>query len=160
MSTIASQFIIDDLNELLNEKSSWTFNLESNKSFDEYLKYNECKTVDEVKAINPDYIEDIEDGAWNYRLDALEDGRYMFDSCWGLEEFNVGLPSLINGEGMFGAFGGGEVELNADSFIRIIDSLLYESTVEPPTTMIHLDILGLYRSDDRQKVLDKYGWHS
>ena len=41
------------------------------------------------------------EGVWTERLDDLQNGTEMFDSCWNLKSFNVDLPSLTNGSDMF-----------------------------------------------------------
>lgn len=74
MNIPSPQFVIDDLNELLNERSSWSFTLESNSDIDPaLLKYNNCVTYLDCREINPDVATDVdENGAWNYYLDNLE----------------------------------------------------------------------------------------
>ena len=88
------------------------------------FKYKGCTTVDEVKAVDPNYkINDIIDGVWTERLDDLEngtemlamsniisfnsdlssltDGTRMFISVWELTSFSADLSSLTNGNMMF-----------------------------------------------------------
>lgn len=69
-------------------------------------KYAGCKTVDDIKAIDPDYLtNDIVDGVWSEGLGDLEDasvGEYdgMF-SYSNLAEISSNLSSLTVGSGMF-----------------------------------------------------------
>lgn len=73
MKITPPRFVIDDLNQLVNKKSSWNFTLESNATDDPLLKYNNCVTYLDCREINPDVMNDLdENGAWNYRLDNLE----------------------------------------------------------------------------------------
>lgn len=66
------------------------------------LKYKGCKTVDDVKAVDADYLtNDIIDGAWSEGLGDLEYGSDMFLYCSELESFTSDLSSLTNGEWMF-----------------------------------------------------------
>ena len=65
------------------------------------FKYKGCTTVEEVKAVDPDYLTtDIVDGVWTERLDDLNNGYKMFYDS-ELSEFNSDLSSLTNGEEMF-----------------------------------------------------------
>ena len=65
------------------------------------FKYKGCTTVDEVKAVDPDYLtNDIVDGVWTERLDDLGDGYKMFSES-KLSDFKSDLSSLTNGEEMF-----------------------------------------------------------
>ena len=72
------------------------------------VKYIGCKTVDDVKAIDPDYtINDIVDGTWTQSLADLEvggsDDLYggMFYNCDTLISWDTDLLSLTNGKSMF-----------------------------------------------------------
>lgn len=73
------------------------------------FKYKGCKTVDDVKAIEPNYLTvDIVDGVWSESLKDLEDGNPydtwgggMFYSSRNLTTFTGDLSSLINGYAMF-----------------------------------------------------------
>ena len=72
------------------------------------LKYKGCKTVDDVKAIDPDYLtNDIVEGVWSEGLADLEqgsNGQYdggMFYECSQLTSFSSDLSSLTNGSYMF-----------------------------------------------------------
>ena len=66
------------------------------------LKYKGCTTVDEIKAVDSDYLaNDIVDGAWTEGLGDLEDGNSMFYDCLTLKTFESDLSSLTNGEVMF-----------------------------------------------------------
>lgn len=68
-----------------------------------------CKTIDEVKAISPDYqIEYVIDGVWNESLAKLENANPtnewdggMFYECTALIAFTSDLSSLTNGGSMF-----------------------------------------------------------
>ena len=66
------------------------------------LKYKGCKTVDDVKAVDPNYLTtDIVDGVWSEGLGDLENGYRMFYICRNLTSFSSDLSSLTNGEDMF-----------------------------------------------------------
>lgn len=72
------------------------------------FKYKGCKTVNDVKAIEPNYLTvDIVDGVWSESLKDLESGNSnnsstgMFYNCWDIKSFKSDLSSLINGEYMF-----------------------------------------------------------
>ena len=66
------------------------------------LKYKGCTTVDEIKAVDPDYLtNDIVDGAWTEGLGDLVDGNRMFMWCENLTSFTSDLSSLTNGKAMF-----------------------------------------------------------
>ena len=66
------------------------------------LKYKGCKTVDDVKAVDPDYLTtDIVDGVWSEGLGDLTDGGEMFAGCYNLTSFSSDLSNLAHGEGMF-----------------------------------------------------------
>lgn len=65
-------------------------------------KYAGCKTVADVKAIDPDYkTNDIVDGVWSEGLGDLENGSSMFMDCSNLTTFTGDLNSLIYGDAMF-----------------------------------------------------------
>ena len=94
-------------------------------------KYTGCKTVDDIKAVDPNYLtNDIVNGVWKEGLGDLEQGgkewwhegmfykctaltsftsdlsslthaKSMFHSCSNLKSFNSDLPSLISGYEMF-----------------------------------------------------------
>ena len=74
-------------------------------------KYANCRTVEEVVAIDPDFMtNDIVDGVWNQSLEKLEKGypgEYggcgvsMFENCFNLTTFISDLSSLTNGTSMF-----------------------------------------------------------
>ena len=72
-------------------------------------KYLGCKTVDEVKSVDPDYLtNDIVDGSWTQSLVNLTDGNLeqsyntgMFYQCGALTTFTSDLSSLIDGYYMF-----------------------------------------------------------
>ena len=66
------------------------------------LKYKGCKTVNDVIAIDPDYLtNDIVDGVWNEGLGDLTYGYEMFYTCTNLTSFSSDLSSLTNGNSMF-----------------------------------------------------------
>ena len=72
-------------------------------------KYKGCKTLDDVKTIDENYIEnDIVDGVWTKELDDLENGNPagvydsgMFSNCEKLITFKTKLKSLTYGAYMF-----------------------------------------------------------
>ena len=70
-------------------------------------KYKGCKTLEDIKAIDANYIEnDIVDGVWSKDLDDLEKGSStnesgMFTDCENLTSFKTDLKSLKNGPSMF-----------------------------------------------------------
>lgn len=75
------------------------------KSYSEfYGKYRNCVTVDDVKAVNPDYKNgDLTDwNEWVYPLPNLENAREMFARNGNnIEIFNAPTPKLTNGSNMF-----------------------------------------------------------
>ena len=84
------------------------------------FKYKGCKTVDDVKAIDPDYLtNNIIDGVWSESLADLEDGYGMFDQCENLTSFSADLSSLTNGTNMFTDC------TNLTSFTSDMSSLMY-----------------------------------
>ena len=65
---------------------------------EEVFKYMNCKTVSDVRAVDPYYlIADIADGVWTESLADLEDGYEMFWNCDNLKTFTGDLSSLTNG---------------------------------------------------------------
>ena len=71
-------------------------------------KYAGCKTVDDIKAVDPDYLtNDIVNGVWTEGLGDLEQGgnRFydggMFADCTKLTTFTSDLSNLTNGDYMF-----------------------------------------------------------
>ena len=76
---------------------------ESGNSGDTIMfKYKGCKTVDEVKAVDPDYkTNDIVDGVWTESLSSLTTAHLMFYNCTALTAFTGDLSSLTNGLEMF-----------------------------------------------------------
>lgn len=65
-------------------------------------KYIGCTTVDDIKAVDPNYLtNDIIDGVWKEGLADLMSGYHMFSDCTNLTSFNSDLPNLTNGEYMF-----------------------------------------------------------
>ena len=79
------------------------FNVTYGSTFaEEVFKYKGCTTVDEVKAVDPDYLtNDIVDGVWSEGLGDLTDGYEMFTYCSNLTTFSSDLSSLIECKGMF-----------------------------------------------------------
>ena len=66
------------------------------------FKYKGCKTVDDVKAVEPNYkTVDIIDGVWSEGLGDLTNGDHMFQNCTNLTSFTSDLSSLTNGQYMF-----------------------------------------------------------
>ena len=66
------------------------------------FKYKGCKTVDNVTTVDANYLTtNIVDGVWSEPLWDLTDGTYMFKECVNLTSFNIDLPSLMTGYGMF-----------------------------------------------------------
>lgn len=73
------------------------------------FKYTGCKTVADIKAVDPDYLtNDIIDGVWSEGLADLEqgnsNGKYyggMFYNCTALNTFNSDLSGLTDGRYMF-----------------------------------------------------------
>lgn len=65
------------------------------------FKYKGCKTVDDVKAVDPNYLtNDIVDGVWSERIENLEDGYEMF-SYSNIASISSDLSSLTNAQNMF-----------------------------------------------------------
>ena len=65
-------------------------------------KYAGCKTVDDIKAVDPNYLtNDIVNGVWKEGLADLTDGYMMFRYCPNLTSFNGDLSSLMSGTDMF-----------------------------------------------------------
>ena len=96
-----------ELQEMFAEKG-WTVTFEYCGISQNY-KYKGCKTVNDVKAVDPNYLTtDIVDGVWSERLDDLTNGKSMFSNCHNLISFTsdssgspVNLSSLTNGSEMF-----------------------------------------------------------
>ena len=66
------------------------------------LKYKGCKTVDEVKAVDANYLTtDIVDGVWSEGLGDLENGSMLFFECDNLTTFSSDLSKLTTGYSMF-----------------------------------------------------------
>ena len=90
------------------------------------FKYKGCKTVDDIKSVDSDYLTtDIVDGVWNEPLSDLEDGNPlkgnasgMFNNCESLTSFVSDLSSLINGYTMF------RYCINLESFNSNLSSLM------------------------------------
>lgn len=87
-------------------------------------KYNHCKTVTEIKNVNPNYKIDLTIHDWNYKLDNLTNADslmldstklirwnvdlplctsniYMFKNCTNLVEYNGSIPNVTNAQQMF-----------------------------------------------------------
>lgn len=65
-------------------------------------KYAECKTVDDILAVNPDYKNDLtSEGWWVYPLPNLEIGKNLFSNNKAITKFCVDLPSLTDADGLF-----------------------------------------------------------
>lgn len=65
-------------------------------------KYATCVTVADMRAVNPDYKNDLtSDGEWIYPLPELINGSYAFARSANLICFFADLPKLTNGSGMF-----------------------------------------------------------
>ncbi|MBO5827279.1 MAG: leucine-rich repeat protein [Paludibacteraceae bacterium] len=79
------------------------FYAESGNSGDVVMfKYKGCKTLNDIKAVDPNYkTTDIVDGVWSESLADLEDGEEMFDGCPQLISFSSDLSSLTSGWAMF-----------------------------------------------------------
>ena len=83
------------------------------------LKYKGCKTVKDVKAVDPNYkTTDIIDGVWSEGLGDLTNGDYMFPECQNLISFSSDLSSLTSGNSMFGGC------YNLSSFSSNLSSLM------------------------------------
>ena len=111
-------------------------------------KYANCRTVEEVVTIDPDYItNDIVDGVWNQSLEKLEKeypgesvvyGSGMFSNCSNLTTFTSDLSSLIKGSDMFS-----RSKLTPQSVMYIVDSIkdivaekkLYQDGTAPYVTL-------------------------
>ena len=83
------------------------------------LKYKGCKTVDDVKAVDPNYLtNDIVDGVWSEGLGDLANGDSMFTNCSALTSFNSDLSSLTLGREMFN-----RCKIDAESVMYIADTI-------------------------------------
>ena len=68
----------------------------------EMNKYKECKTVDDVKAVDADFkTSNIVDGVWYVPLSDLTDAKNMFSMTSTLTSFYGDLSNLEDGTGMF-----------------------------------------------------------
>ena len=99
-------------------------------------KYLGCRNVNEIKAIDPDYLtNDIVDGVWKQSLADLKYGRdmsvnspdgAMFFYIQNLTSFNSNLDSLIDGEFMFyGCYGLTEFKIDMKSLVNA-HNMFYE----------------------------------
>lgn len=153
-----SYFNLTELQEAATEKSSWSVSAELNPP-PSVLKYNRCKTVAEIKEVNPNYREDLEliDGVyvWNYRLDALEDGDELFSQGLGWKtnpiSFNISLPNLRTGIKMFqtSESSGSTINLTKDSIKFIINDLMTNNNLPAGETgEIWLEMPESYWEED------------
>ena len=84
------------------KKFSWSVVDNGNDNVIVTIKYKGCETVDDVKAVDPDYLTtDIVDGVWSEGLGDLTNGIEMFAGCANLTTFTSDLSSLTDGTGMF-----------------------------------------------------------
>ena len=85
------------------KKFSWSVIESGDDNVIVTLKYKNCKTVDDVKTVDPNYqTTDIVDGVWSEGLGDLTDGASMCYNCTNLESFSSDLSSLTNCKYMFG----------------------------------------------------------
>lgn len=161
-------FNLTELQEAAAEKSGWSVFTELNPP-PSVLKYNRCKTVAEIKEVNPNYREDLEliDGVyvWNYRLDALENGDELFEHWLDWRptiplSFNISMPNLRTGIDMFKTceeglnFGSGKrptsgINLTKDSIKFIINDLMTNNSLPAGETgEIWLEMPESYWEED------------
>lgn len=104
-SSIAEGKLTVDAPNATVKKFKWSVTTDSGNSGDTIVlgtKYINCTTIDDVKAIEPNYQTiDIVDNVWAESLSSLTDGSWMFYECHDLATFNSDLRSLTNGQGMF-----------------------------------------------------------
>ena len=91
-----------DITFNLGERTKY-FNVTYGSTFaEEVFKYKGCTTVDEVKAVDSDYLtNDIVSGVWAEDLSDLTNGFRMFQGCSALTSFNSDLSSVTNSNYMF-----------------------------------------------------------
>ena len=90
----------------------------------ENYKYDNCKTIDHLAIVDPNYItNDLINGTWTERLDDLTDGSSMFRSNTDIITLNSNLSSLTNGGRMF------ESCTNLTSFTGNLSSLTSGSSM-------------------------------
>ena len=83
------------------KKVSWSDGVVEDIPEVEY-KYKGCKTVDEVKTVDANYMaNDIINGEWIEPMWDLENSTSMFQGCSNLNTFKSDLPSLTFAEMMF-----------------------------------------------------------
>lgn len=94
----------DELHKELYDRG-WTAHWEFNSAIDPaLLKYNNCITVEDCAIVNPEYAYDVDgNGAWNYRLDNLENADNMFvvgmnevSTIYGSVQTPIGSPALVS----------------------------------------------------------------
>jgi hypothetical protein len=101
-SSIEEGTLTVDAPNAVVKKFSWSVADSGDDNFMATIKYKDCKTVDDVKAVDADYlINDIVDGVWREGLKDLTNGGSMFRSCSSLTSFSADLSSLTNGYQMF-----------------------------------------------------------
>ena len=128
------------------------------------LKYKGCKTVDDVKAVDPDYLtNDIVDGVWSEGLGDLNYGRdisqsnptsAMFLYTQNLTSFNSDLNSLIDGRFMFyGCYGLTEFNVDMKSLVNGSEMFydcknleIFESDMRSLTKGYHMFTSGKLRT--------------
>lgn len=88
----------------LIKKKGWNVYVGSSSSSSNYTlpKYSGCKTVNDIKAVDSNYLTtDIVNGAWGEHLMDLTSGAGLFNACTTLTSFAADLSSLTNGTTMF-----------------------------------------------------------
>ena len=112
-------------------------------------KYANCTTIDEVVAIEPNYVSvDVIDGVWNESLEKLVDGnprkhigKGMFCACSDITTFNSNLKSLTNGEWMFYVCDG-LTSFNADLSSLMIGDGMFQYCESLPSFTSNLNSLS------------------
>lgn len=65
-------------------------------------KYAHCVTVEDLKAVNADYKNDLTaDGEWKWKLPKLQDGNLAFDGATALKKWSAALPNVKTVNTMF-----------------------------------------------------------
>lgn len=124
------------------KKFSWSVIESGDDNVIVTVKYKGCKKVDDVKAVDPNYLtNDIVDGVWSEGLGDLTNGVEMFRYCTNLNSFSSDLSKLTNGGNMFnyctnltsfssdlpsltdGSYMFSKCKLNAPSVKNIIDTI-------------------------------------
>ena len=84
------------------KKFSWSVIESGDDNVIVTVKYKGCKKVDDVKAVDPNYLtNDIVDGVWSEGLGDLTNGVEMFRYCTNLTSFSSDLSSLTYSTIMF-----------------------------------------------------------